>query len=143
MDKYRTSELGKALKKVFHGEMTVDGSVALAKEEISQVFEQAKSGDPAADTDIGLYMDKIGICPLCGSTVIRGKYSYGCLGYKEKGCKFRLNLRICGRTIPVSAAKRLLETGTTGKLTGFISKNGKNFDGALKLEGERAVFDFS
>ena len=143
MDKYKTSELGKALKKVFHGEMTVDGSVALAKEEISQVFEQAKSGDPAADTDIGLYMDKIGICPLCGSTVIRGKYSYGCLGYKEKGCKFRLNLRICGRTIPVSAAKRLLETGTTGKLTGFISKNGKNFDGALKLEGERAVFDFS
>ena len=143
MDKYKTSELGKALKKVFHGEMTVDGSVALAKEEISQVFDQAKSGDPAADTDIGLYMDKIGICPLCGSTVIRGKYSYGCLGYKEKGCKFRLNLRICGRTIPVSAAKRLLETGTTGKLTGFISKNGKNFDGALKLEGERAVFDFS
>lgn len=143
MDKYKTSELGKALKKVFHGEMTVDGSVALAKEEISQVFEQAKCGDPAADTDIGLYMDKIGICPLCGSTVIRGKYNYGCLGYKEKGCRFKLGLRICGRTIPVSAAKRLLETGTTGKLTGFISKNGKNFDGALKLEGERAVFDFS
>ena len=88
-------------------------------------------------------MDKIGICPLCGSTVIRGKYNYGCLGYKEKGCRFKLGLRICGRTIPVSAAKRLLETGTTGKLTGFISKNGKNFDGALKLEGERAVFDFS
>lgn len=143
MDKYKTSELGQALKKVFHGKMTVDESVELAKKEIAEVFACDGSNDPSVDTDIGLYMDKIGICPLCGSTVIRGKYNYGCLGYKEKGCKFKVGLRICGRTIPISAVKRLIETGNTGKLKGFISKNGKSFDGALKLDGDRAVFDFS
>ena len=64
------------------------------------------------------------------------------MGYKE-GCKFKISLEICKRIIPISAARELLENGKTTKLKGFISKNDKPFDGALKLDGDKVVFDFS
>ncbi len=141
MDKYKTSQLGQALKKVFRGEIRVEDSVALARAEIEAVF-QGQTASPEADTDIGFFKEEVGLCPLCGSRVIRSKFGYSCTGYREKGCRFSVNLSICGRTIPIAAVRRLLSEGTTGKLNGFISKNGKSFDAALRLENGRAVFDF-
>ena len=38
MDKFKTAELGKALKKVSRGEMTVGESVTLAQKEIAKIF---------------------------------------------------------------------------------------------------------
>ena len=140
MDKYKTSQLGQALKKVYHGKMTVEESVSLAKEEIAEVFRCEKS-TPEDDTDIGFFMEKVGKCPLCGKDVIRGKYGYGCVGYKE-GCKFSIRMSICGRNISVSNVRQLLATGRTYKINGFVSKNGKPFDAYLKLEDGRAVFAF-
>lgn len=140
MDKYKTAELGKALKKVFRGEMSVDDSVALAVSEIAQVFE-VKSLPPEDDTDTGCYMDTVGLCPLCHKEVKRFKYSYGCIGYAD-GCKFSVSTRICQRNISVSNVKLLLEHGKTSKIKGFVSKNGKAFDASLKLENGKAVFDF-
>ncbi len=140
MDKYKTSQLGQALKKVFRGEMPVEDSVALAKGEIDTVFHPAPQ-EPKDDTDTGLYGDAVGKCPLCGGQVVKGRYGYGCLSYKE-GCKFRIWSTICGRTIPISAARELLETGKTRKLAGFISKKGTTFDASLKMEDGKAVFDF-
>ena len=37
---------------------------------------------------------------------------------------------------------RLLATGETAKLRGFISKNGKSFDAKLSLDGGKTVFKF-
>lgn len=142
MDKYKTSEMGKALKKVFHGEMTVDESVKLAEKEISVIFSR-KEAPPEKDTDMGFYGDIVGKCPLCSHDVIRSRYGYACTGYKENGCKFKLGGFICGRVISPSNARMLLETGKTSKIEGFISKSGKSFDAVLKLDGDRAVFDFT
>ena len=142
MDKYKTSEMGKALKKVYRGEISVDESVALAKEEISGVFAPSENSSET-DTDIGFYREEAGKCPLCGSAVIRSKFGYSCTGYREKECRFSVGISICGRTIPISAVKRLLENGNTGKLLGFISKNGKKFDASLKLDNGKVVFDFN
>ena len=140
MDKYKTSALGQALKKVYRGELRVEDSVAIARGEIQKVFlPQAQT--PETDTDTGLYGDEAGTCPLCGGKVVKGRYGYGCLSYKE-GCKFRINGVICKRAIPISAARDLLATGKTVKLAGFTSKNGKPFDAALRMEDGRAVFDF-
>ena len=97
---------------------------------------------PEKDTDMGFYGDIVGKCPLCGNNVIRSRYGYACTGYKENGCKFKIGGVICGRVISPSNAKLLLETGKTSKIEGFTSKNGKLFDAALKLDGDRAVFDF-
>src|SRR5574344_606418 len=78
MDKYKTSELGKALKSVYHDEMTIDDSVVLAEKEIQEAF--AKSGD---DASTGMFGDVVGKCPLCGADVKKGKDSYGCSNYKQ------------------------------------------------------------
>ena len=141
MDKYKTSTIGRALKQVFRGEMTVEESVSLAEKEIARVFHPADTA-PENETDTGFFRDEVGACPLCGRTVSRGKYAYGCLGYKE-GCKFRIPLVLCGRNVPLRAAKELLTEGKTGTLCGFVSKAGKSFDAGLKLDGERVAFVFS
>lgn len=140
MEKEKTAHLGRALKQVYRGEMTVGDCVTLARDEINEVFSK-KQYSPEEDVEIGVAGDEVGACPVCGKRVIRGRYGYGCEGYKE-GCKFRVSIEICKRTIPFSAVKALLETGKTPKLKGFISKAGKPFDAALKLDGERVVFDF-
>lgn len=140
MDKYKTAEMGKALKKVFRGEMKVEESVALAKKEIGEVFAN-KALPPERDTDTGCFMDTVGKCPLCGKEVKRFKFNYGCTGYAD-GCNFKVGTVICKRNISVSNVKLLLETGKTAKIEGFISKNGKPFDAVLKLNGDKVVFDF-
>ena len=142
MDKYKTAELGKSLKRVFRGESTVSDSVELAKKEISEVFEKIQV-QPANDTDIGFFRQIVGTCPLCGGEVRRTNFGYGCGNYREKDCKFAVRMSICGRAIPISAVKQLLENGKTEKLSGFVSKkSGKTFDASLKLEDGKVVFDF-
>lgn len=140
MDKYKTSEIGKALKKVYHKEMSIDDSVDLAKKEIEDVFT-IRNTSLEIDTDTGFYLDKIGICPLCQKEVVRNRYGYGCVGYKE-GCNFRINLVICGRIISKNNAIMLLKTGKTAKIKGFISKNNKPFDAYLKLKDGVVEFSF-
>ncbi len=141
MDKYKTSELGKALKKVYRDEMTIEESVELAKNEISEVFSK-KELPPEQDDDYGYFGDVVGKCPLCNNDVIRTKFGYGCTGYKTNGCKFSVNSKICGRVISVSNMKKLLEDGETYKISGFVSKNNKNFDAVLHLEDGKVKFKF-
>lgn len=140
MDKYKTSELGKALKKVFHNEISVVDSVHLAMKEIKEVFEK-KEVTLEKDTDTGFFGDIVGKCPLCGSEVMKNRYAYGCKNYKE--CNFKINSIICGRVISKKNAELLLKTGNTSKIEGFISKNGKNFDAKLKLDKDKVIFDFN
>ena len=142
MDKYKTSEMGKALKKVYNGKMTVSESIALAQKEISEVFNQPKE-PPETDKDTGFYGDVVGKCPLCGKDVIRYKTGYSCCGYKE-GCEFSVYGFICKRVISKVNMQMLLESGRSSKIKGFISKAGKTFDAYLKLdENGKVVFDFS
>ncbi len=143
MDKYKTAEVGRALKKVFRGEFTVDDSIGVAKGEISEVFKK-KETTPELDTDDGFIGDVAGKCPLCGENVVRTSFGYGCSGYKEKECKFSVRNVICGRVISLSNMKMLLETGKTYKIEGFVSpRTGKTFGAYLKLTDGRAEFDFN
>ncbi|MBR7182015.1 MAG: topoisomerase C-terminal repeat-containing protein, partial [Clostridia bacterium] len=142
MDKHRTAEMGRALKRVFRGEMSVQESVALAAEEVRAVFAKREL-PPEEDTDTGLFGQEVGNCPLCGRAVVRGKFSYGCSGFRD-GCEFRVHTFICGRAISTKNMALLLGTGRTAKIKGFISrKTGKTFDAYLRLQDGKAVFDFS
>lgn len=141
MDKYKTAELGKSLKKVFRGEMQIADSVALAQKEISAVFVRTNQ-PPETDSDDGFIGDIAGKCPLCGRDVVRTRFGYGCTGYKD-GCKFTVSNVILGRTISINNVRRLLSEGKTAKIDGFVSKRtGNKFSAQLKLENGRAVFDF-
>ena len=141
MDKYKTSEMGKALKKVYKNEITVEDSVTLAKHEIQEVFKE-NNESLEKDTDIGFFGDIVGKCPMCGNEVVRNRYAYGCRDYQN--CKFKVNTIICGRAISKRNVEKLLTEGVTAKIEGFISKSGKNFNGKLKLdEKKNVIFDFS
>ena len=143
MDKYKTSELGQALKKVFHGKMTVEECVRSAEEQIAAVFDKRTDDPIRSADDTGFMGDEIGVCPLCGGTIVRHSSFYGCDQYQEKGCKFSLNTVICGRAIPIAQVKKLLTEGQTDVMDGFISqKSGKKFSAAFKLENGKAVFVF-
>lgn len=141
MDKYKTSELGKALKKVYHDEISVDDSVQIAENEIKEVF-QKKDVSIEKDTDLGFFGDVVGKCPLCGNDVIRNRYAYGCKNYKE--CSFKISSVICGRAVSKSNVEKLLSEGSTAMIEGFISKKGTEFKAKLKLDKDnKIIFDFN
>ena len=141
MDKYKTSQLGQALKKVYHGTIAIDDAIKLTEDELAEIFSQ-KVSLPEVDTDIGFFGDIVGKCPVCGADVKRNKFGYGCSAYKETGCKFAFSAFICGRSISKSNAMMLLSSGRTSKIQGFTSKNGKSFDATLKIENGKIVFEF-
>ena len=141
MDKYKTSEMGQSLKKVYRGECTISDSVHLVEKEIRSVFDRSKNVSVEVDTNIGLYGESAGKCPLCDGDVVRTKFGYGCSNFRN-GCKFSVSKTICQRTISISNIRMLLQTGRTSKIQGFVSKNGKSFDAYLKLDNGKVVFDF-
>ncbi len=143
MDKYKTSELGRALKQVYRGEITVKSSVDLAAKEIADVFAPKAPDSPHFKNDIGFMGDVAGKCPLCGSDVVRTNFGYGCSSYRD-GCKFSLSFNICGATISINNASKLLKDGITDTIDTFYSKRTqKNFSAKLKLQDGKAVFDFN
>ena len=139
MDKYKTSVLGQALKKVYRGMITVSDSVKQAEDEIAEVFDRSPRAIEI-DTDTGFFGDVVGKCPICGKDVIRDRYGYGCTGYKD-GCKFHFGSFICKRVISINNARLLLSEGKTAEIQGFTSKNGRLFNSRMKLEGDKVVFD--
>ncbi|MBE6612214.1 MAG: DNA topoisomerase III [Ruminococcaceae bacterium] len=136
MDKYKTAELGRALKRVYRGELSVRGAAELAEAEISEVFARAN----APDSD-GFAGDLVGKCPLCGGDVVRTRRGYGCKNYRD-GCKFTIWATISGRRIAITEARALLTDGETEKLDGFVSKKGNPYSAKLKLDGEKVALVF-
>ena len=121
--------------------MTTAESVALAQKEIAEIFKNGGSSVVAAPVETGRVGEIVGVCPKCGKNVIRGNLGYGCMGYKE-GCDFRIGLTICKRTVPIGEIRRLLATGSTANISGFISKKGKSFSGKLVMKDNSVVFSF-
>jgi DNA topoisomerase-3 len=61
----------------------------------------------------------------------------------ESGCKFRVGVSICARDIPIAEVRRMLATGRTELIDGFISrKSGKRFSARLVVSDGEAVFNF-
>ena len=141
MDKYKTSQLGQALKKVYHGTITVEDSVHLAEAEISEVFKNTPEKKPTPEVDHGKLGEIMGVCPKCGKNVICGKSAYGCMGYAD-GCDFRAPFVLCGRGIAAAEMRELLAKQKTRKLFGFISRAGRSFGASLVLMDGRVEFDF-
>ncbi len=139
MDKYKTSQMGVALKKVFRGEFSIENAVEIAREEIDAVFKSTSKNDKNFDGFIG---DSVGACPVCGKNVVRTNFGYGCSGFRE-GCRFSSGNVICGRVISLENMKKLLENGVTDVIDGFVSnKTGKEFSARLALENGKTVFKF-
>ena len=122
--------------------MSVGDSVRLAEAEIREVFDHKSDAAFVRESDTAFFGDTVAICPMCGREMRRQRSFYGCSGYKD-GCKFSVNISICGRVISVAHLKELTEQGKTSVIQGFVSpRTGKTFEASLKLENGKAVFDF-
>jgi DNA topoisomerase-3 len=57
---------------------------------------------------------------------------------------FELKRSLCQKDIPVDEVERLVETGKTGLIEGFVSKRGSNFSAYLVLskDKKKAEFEF-
>lgn len=78
---------------------------------------------------------EVGICPVCGKSIMdKGKF-YGCQGYSN-GCSFTLPKRFVGKTLSEATIKKLLSQRESALLKGFKKKNGQLFSAALILNEE-------
>src|SRR5438094_649833 len=88
--------------------------------------------------------ESLGKCPKCGGKVFETENSYICERSQadRKPCKFKLSKTILGRDMQKEQAQKLLATGKTDLLEGFISKRGRPFSAYLKLEDGKVSFEF-
>lgn len=83
----------------------------------------------------------VGDCPLCGASVVKTSWGWGCSAYAQTQCKFGIRTKLCGKSLYSGQIKRLLN-GETVFVQGFTSKNGKSFDANIKLDNGQIKFDF-
>lgn len=84
----------------------------------------------------------VGACPLCGGDVVKKSWGFGCSNYNTTKCSFSISSSICGKKMTDAIVKKLLSTGSTGKISGFKSKAGKSFSATIKLIDGKTEFEF-
>jgi DNA topoisomerase-3 len=99
--------------------------------------------EPVAKIDFS-GQEPLGKCPKCGGNIFETENTYICERSQadRKPCKFKLSKTILGKDIPKEQAQKLLATGKTDLLDGFISKRGRPFFAYLKLEDGKVSFEF-
>jgi DNA topoisomerase-3 len=104
---------------------------------------EQKPKEPPAKIDF-TGKEVVGECPVCGGKIFETETGYICERSQadRKPCKFKLSKIILSREIPKEQAQKLLTTGKTDLLDGFISKRGRPFSAYLKLEDGKVGFEF-
>jgi DNA topoisomerase III len=110
-------------------------------------FGEAKKGEngeaaPAVDFT---GKEPLGKCPKCGARVFHNGMNYVCeksVG-PEKSCTFRTGAVILQQAVEPVQVKKLLESGKTDLLSGFLSKKtGRKFEAFLALKEGEVRFEF-
>ena len=105
-------------------------------------FGQAAEDQEAPDFS---QQDSLGPCPKCGSRVFEHGMAYTCekaVG-PARSCDFRSGRMILQQPVEREQMKKLLATGRTDLLTGFISKKGRRFKAFLvKTPDGKVGFEF-
>lgn len=87
----------------------------------------------------------LGVCPKCGGAVFEGLDGYLCEKSQAdaKRCTFTVGGTILGQKVELEQFRKLLETGRTDLLKGFVSRSGKPFKAHLTLGAKGKVeFEF-
>ena len=104
-----------------------------------------KDGEAAAPMDF-TGKEPLGKCPKCGAQVFDGGMNYVCekQAGAEKSCDFRTGKIILQQEISVEQVKKLLSTGKTDLLKGFISKKtNRKFEAFLVVKDGKTAFEFA
>ena len=129
MNKKKTVEVGKDLKKIYNNQKNVDDFIDKVKNELLEVINK--------NTDVVIEKidtrNIVGKCPSCGGNIVENSKAYSCDKWKD-GCKFTIWKTISGKKLTQKQVSQLIEKGKTGKIKGFKSKAGKDFEAFLKLQ---------
>jgi len=139
MDKYKTSVVGKSLKKVYSNYNEMESTLKLVTDEIFEALNNDVN-DILSPNYTGFAREPVGKCPLCGSVVTKGKYGYQCSNYME--CNFKMPSTLCKSTITIQDAKELLDHHYLTYDKEFVSKAGKTFRASLALDVGGIIFKF-
>lgn len=84
----------------------------------------------------------VGVCKLCGGSVIDKGSFYGCVNYAKTKCSFTISKTILGKSISQANVKKLLAEGKTSVIKGF--KKGENtFNAAVIWDEKEKRISFS
>ena len=93
--------------------------------------------------------DSLGVCPKCGARVFESVESYVCESAiliahgVDSACDFKLGKTHLGQKIDREQISKLLSTGSTDLLNGFVSKRvNRSFEAKLYWNPKRGHFDF-
>ena len=104
-----------------------------------------KDGEASAPVDF-TGKEPLGKCPACGGNVYDAGMNYVCekQAAPEKTCSFRSGKIILQQTIEPAQIQKLLATGKTDLLKGFVSKkNNRKFEAFLVLKDGKTAFEFA
>jgi DNA topoisomerase-3 len=105
-------------------------------------FGQAAEDEAAPDFS---GQQALGACPKCGARVFEHGVAYVCekaVG-PQRSCDFRSGRMILQQPIEHEQMRKLLETGRTDLLTGFVSKKGRRFKAFLVKQPDGKIgFEF-
>lgn len=136
----------------------IHGFTSKAKKKFSAKLKLEKdpeSGKPSVVFDFeGVQPEELANvhCPICGGTIIKTSFGYGCGNYSredpEHSCRFMIS-KIAGVKLTEKQVTALLTDEIVGPIKKFKSKTGKPFEAKLafqrddagKFTGLRFVFD--
>src|SRR6266542_2235592 len=115
-------------------------------EDFKQGFDFGEGGNGAPEKIDASRHQSIGLCPVCKEGqvfVLENAYICERAAAVPKKCSFRVSKTILHRAIPKEQVQKLMTTGKTDLLPGFISKRGRPFSAHLKLENGKIGFEFA
>jgi DNA topoisomerase-3 len=107
-------------------------------------FGQDRGDEAATEVDFS-GQASLGACPKCGAAVFEQPMSYVCENTPSKKCDFRSGKVILRQEISREQMAKLLATGKTDLLDGFVSnRNGRKFKAFLVKQSDGKVgFEFA
>ena len=143
MDKYKTAELGRTLKQVYRGEISIQDAVDHAMTEVQAFYDSAVATEVEKQAGAGLPNGVICSCPIpgCGGDVKEGKKGYYCSNYKT--CTLNgLWKNACYVNITPKDVAALLKGSTISKP--YTTKNGFKMTKKLRYDiSEGKILDVS
>jgi DNA topoisomerase III len=106
--------------------------------------EPHKPKEPAPKLDFSK-AEPVAKCPICGGQVFATDSDYICEKSQadKKRCKFKVGKNILQQPVDPEQLKKLIDTGRTDLLKGFISKSGRPFPAFLVMDDQNKVtFEF-
>ncbi|HEY1291083.1 MAG TPA: DNA topoisomerase III [Burkholderiales bacterium] len=120
-------------------------AVVKLNDELRPEFDFGQASGESAEAPDFSGQEPLGVCPKDGGRVFEHGMVYTCenaVGPK-RGCDFRSGRMILQQPIEREQMKKLLETGRTDLLTGFVSKKGRRFKAFLVKQPDGKIgFEF-